>query len=150
MEWWHYGVTYLATFVVGGGLGGVLVYVFAPKADRERLRLDREKFQAERTEHVRQRRLKDLENLYDCLRKVSQAGYTLNANPDNSELDMQQRLNVRELVRAVIEVAGSDYVSPERSVLLMKTTDAVLLGEGDYLVEVEKAVLTVRRLLDEV
>lgn len=69
MKWTDW-IPYVATFICGGGLGALLTYVFAPRADRDRMEFEREKHEAEQKSHVRQRRIQDLEDLRVLLRST--------------------------------------------------------------------------------
>ncbi|MFO6453260.1 MULTISPECIES: hypothetical protein [unclassified Aeromicrobium] len=160
-EW----LPYLGTFVAGGGLGGLAVYLIAPKADRERLKLDREKWEAEKRAHVRERRMKDLEALQKSLEDVLELR-DFNARPFSPEVfGPDSREKVKSLMATTATVMSLEGTAVEDAVALLKAQQAALFWTrqmtnlerpeyptqaDDYPRAVSDALVIVRRLLDSI
>lgn len=129
---WPYAMG-VVTFLVGGGLGTYLGYVISPKAERERLQFEREKWEADRKEHVRQRWLADLDALADMLEEAHRMQETYHRvlfGPDDDEVDSEEFKKAAGQLRerattATLKVVGQPYLTREASWELLHTMGAI-------------------------
>lgn len=159
MEW----LGYVGTFVLGGSLGTYLGFLIAPRADRDREKLEREKWKAEQQAPARARHIQRLEELHDALNEAQRGCLTPLGFVEPRDFFPVYLASFDGLLEAVQNVlAGPVNVDDAKMLLraqkaLSQWGKSVMIGtaeeanenQSECSVELMNSLVLTRRLLDE-
>lgn len=132
MDW----VPYVLTFVGGSGCGALVTLLVAPKADRDRIALDRKRIEMDETKHVRDRRIRTLETALDEMQSALSVYASNNPKVLWPNFLVVSRVRLGSLTQAIMNVVTDDLTREQRRVL----TDVVRSFSVWCLVQVGEAV----------